>query len=86
MNIDLDREVVTTRHDTLTNDCFYTIQRAGNRWTAKVPLAELEQHGENKGARRDHVISAIEIAMRGEPDKAPDPPDFEGSVIDDLNK
>ena len=90
MNIDLDTEVITTRHDNVTNDCFYTIQRAGNRWTVKIPLADLGRHGENKGARRDHVINAFEIKMRGEPHKAaaldPEGSPQGGNVIDGLNK
>jgi hypothetical protein len=65
--IDLEKEIVSSRHD---KGCgFYTIERDGKRWTAMIQLAELNRHGEDKLARRRHLISALDIAMRGEPDE-----------------
>jgi hypothetical protein len=70
----IDLAEVRSRHDIPTGYCFYTIESAGAKWTVSIPLADLNRHGEDIQARRDHLTNALEIAMRGEPDKPPDSP------------
>lgn len=68
MTINPETEIVATRYDPKTRDCFYTIQRGDRRWTAKVPLADLDKLAGNKQKRRNHLATVLELAMRGEPD------------------
>jgi len=70
MTIALDSEVVASRFAPLEQACYYTIQRNGERWTVRVPLADLNKHkGPNhRQLRRVHVGTALQAAMRGQPD------------------
>lgn len=71
MTINLDSEVVATRYDSATGECFYTIERGGKRWTARVHLDDLNKHGPVAAAgqqRRNYLAGALEEAMRGPPD------------------
>lgn len=66
--IALDSEVVSSRYDSKTRTCFYTIFREGKRWTVAIPLEHLDAHKANKQARRNHVGNRLTIAMRNPPD------------------
>lgn len=71
MTINLDSEIVATRYDSATGECFYTIERGGKRWTARVHLDDLNKHGPVATAgsqRRNYLAGALEEAMRGPPD------------------
>lgn len=68
MTIALESELVASHFDPLTRICSYTIQRGGERWTVKIPHADLEKHKGNKQLRRNHVANALQNAMRGAPD------------------
>lgn len=68
MTIALDSEIVATRFVPLEQACYYTIQRNGERWTVKIPHADLEKHKGNKQLRRNHVANALQNAMRGPSD------------------
>lgn len=69
MTIHLDTEVVSSRFDTVTQTCFYTIERDGQRWTASIPMADLNKHGANKIAKRNYLATVLNNAMQGEPDE-----------------
>jgi hypothetical protein len=69
MTINLETEIIASRYDPVARDCFYTVRRGALQWTVKIPLAELNKHAGHKIKRRTHVATAIEIAMRGVPDK-----------------
>lgn len=71
MTINLDSEIVATRYDSATGECFYTIERGGKRWTARVHLDDLNKHGPVAASapqRRNYLAQALEEAMRGVPD------------------
>lgn len=67
--INLDTEIVQTRHDPDNRAALYTIQRDGKRWTASIPLADLDGYGPNKQGRREHLAKALTAAMMGMPDE-----------------
>jgi hypothetical protein len=73
MSLNLDTEIVATAYDPATETCTYTIARNGQRWTVRVPMAQLEGHGANKEARRAHLANLLTAAMQGLPDDASDP-------------
>jgi hypothetical protein len=76
--IDLETHIVATRYDPLTGKCHYTLARDGKRWTFDIALAELEgcgphdtrgpTAGPNDLKRRQLVLNACIVAMRGPPD------------------
>lgn len=71
MTINLDTEIVATRYEPKTGDCFYTIERDGKRWTAQVHVDAFTQYGAIQPSvqqRRDYLANALEQAMRGPPD------------------
>ena len=65
MTVALDSEIVATRYDAATRTCYYTIERDGRRWTAAVPLADLEVHKANRMNRRNHVANVLQAKMSG---------------------
>lgn len=71
MTIALDTEIVATSHDPANGDCYYTIERNGKRWTAKVHVDKFNQIGTTPASlmqRRQHLAQALEQAMMGPPD------------------
>lgn len=68
MTIHLDTEIVATHFDQVTQTCFYTIERDGKRWTASVPLADLNKLAANKTAKHALVANKLNVAMLGAPD------------------
>lgn len=66
-----DTEVVATTYDAPTGICTYTIQRDGKRWTARIPLSELDKFKANRQARRTYLANALQQAMVGPPDPEP---------------
>lgn len=68
MTIHLDTEIVATSFDPVTQTCFYTIERDGKRWTASVPLADLNKLGANKAAKHTLIANKLNVAMLGAPD------------------
>jgi hypothetical protein len=68
MTINLDAEVVETRHDPMTRQCFYVVERGGRRWTVSIPEDDLARHGPNKQARRNHLGNVLQTAMLGKAD------------------
>ena len=69
MTIAIDSEVVATRYDAHSRTCFYTIERGGKHWTAKIPLDDLEKHKANKALRRQHVATVLTGIMQGPSDE-----------------
>lgn len=72
MTIALDTEVVSTRHDPKTGHGYYTIERNGKRWTAKVHDNEFSKVGTGPASitqRRAILARALEAAMRGPEDE-----------------
>jgi hypothetical protein len=51
----------------VTQTCSYTIERDGQRWTAKIPLADFTKLGPNKVARHNLIANALNSAMQGRP-------------------
>jgi hypothetical protein len=67
-----DSEVVATTFDPLTGICSYTIQRDGKRWTARIPIEELDKFKANRAGRRTYLANALKQAMIGPPDPEPE--------------
>lgn len=68
--INVQDEVVASRRDAKSRMNYYTIERAGRRWTVGIADADLNQY---KGpshlqARQNHLANALEAAMRGKAD------------------
>jgi hypothetical protein len=68
MTINLDTEIVATRHEPKLRMTYYTIERGGRRWTIGVFADELDRHGGNRQARRNHVGNLLHQAMQGKAD------------------
>lgn len=68
MTISPENEVIVSGFDPVTKLCTYTIERLGRQWTVTIPLADLEKHKANKGARRLHLAKMLENAMAGPDD------------------
>ena len=76
--INLDSEIVATSVDQTAGVVSYTIERNGQRWTAKIPMKELNALGAvslTKKARVQLVARKLQEAMLGPPDvvKKPNP-------------
>jgi len=72
----LEDHVVASRFDPLTSECVYIVEHDGKRWTVRVPLAHLENHGSDvtgKMKRRAHLVDAINRAMQVSPGGDPRP-------------
>lgn len=76
MTINLDTEIVATRHDPVSRMNFYTIERGGRRWTVSLHDDDLNQHGPmtdnpndpSKIRRRNHLGNLLQQAMLGKAD------------------
>ena len=69
--INLDTEIVATRHDAAARMNYYTVLRNGRRWTIGVPSADLDRYGKHVGhkqRRANHIANLLTEKMRGEPD------------------
>ena len=68
MTIHLAGEVVASRYDAQTRQCFYTIERDGKRWTISQHVGQLDQHGkgpQSKSLRQMHIARLLTGAMAG---------------------
>jgi hypothetical protein len=68
--IDLDTDLVASRHDPQTRMNYYTIERGWRRWTVGVHSDDLDQLGplDDEVAKRrrcDRVTSLLELATQG---------------------
>jgi hypothetical protein len=70
--IALETEIVGSRFDPQTRTCYYTIERNGQRWTAAIPADAFSKH-KTKQAKRNHLATALTMAMRGAPDSVNKP-------------
>lgn len=81
MTLHLESEVVASSFDPINQIGTYTIARAGKRYTAVVPMADLEKYKGAapavKAARRAHIAAALQTALLGEPDAPPQKPEVE---------
>ena len=68
MTINFDTEIVATRHDPITRTHHYTVERGGRRWTVNLHDDDLNRHGGNKAARRNHLGNLLHQAMMGKAD------------------
>jgi hypothetical protein len=68
MTINLDTEIVETRHDPVSRMNSYVLERGGRRWTVHIHLNDLDRHGANKLARRNHLGNLLQQAMLGKAD------------------
>ena len=68
MTVNLDTEIASTQYDPVTRMNIYTLERSGRRWTVRVHSDDLNRHGPNKLARRNHLANVLSGAMNGPAD------------------
>lgn len=76
--INLDTEIVATRHDPITGDCFYTVERDGVCWTVKIHRDAFNAHvqqlnliGEAAGRKKQEMLgqALLNAIQTQEPDE-----------------
>lgn len=68
ITVNVDTDIVGTKFNKTKQTCLYTVERNGKRWTAEIPLDELQRLGGNKMARRKIVENYLATKMAGPPD------------------
>lgn len=67
MTINLDTEIVETRHDPVSRNNYYTIERNGRRWTVEIHMDEFNRCA-SKEQKRSLLGNRLTEAMRGKAD------------------